>query len=193
VLTYEDVINKLSSPNLSAKKRFLCCIHYAGALRVSESRKFNLAELKKRNPNIKSLIEFETPDAIFLNFPNSKNRKRNIKVLPILKKELWLYKPIMYFLNEISSEGISIPDRTARSIIKDVFGVPSHQLRHSRLTHLITLFKFDCLSKKFCDYAGWSNNAPSSVYIVFSQKEISQSIADDMVKNFNNNEVKPNV
>ena len=157
VIPYKDmpkVINRVRDPQAKA----FIALHYAFALRVSESMAVTSDCLKK-----------ECKDYDVWAVPNAKNKTKKTKTVLLLKeKEPWLYEPIMAWFKK--HKRFRYKDRDARRTITRWTGVNSHSLRHSRLTTFVRDFGVGAKSEELVALAGWEDSSPSKIYIHIDPK-----------------------
>jgi len=73
-----------------------------------------------------------------------------------------------------SSYLFDINRRTAHRLCVKWMGFHPHFLRHTRLTHLASMYGFNALELQ--QFAGWTNTNPASVYVHLNWKDLSNKL-----------------
>lgn len=150
VLSYEfvqETLNEIVSP----RNKALCAILYGTGARINEVLKLRKQNFEEREGHL--LISLFT----------EKNKLHPIRTIPIsFKREPWLIEPIQNYLRVCSEQLFSFSDRTVRKITHKYFGCHPHWFRHSRTTHLISIF--NAHPEKIRLWMGWKDERPLKVY-----------------------------
>jgi integrase len=126
-------------------------LQYACATRVSEIATVKKSEIENKG------------DYLEVKVKNRKNKNMTDKRIPILKKEEWLYEPISDWLDICGENVVPWQSETLRKYIRKHTGYSSHVFRHSRATHLSTLF--DCDLPELKRLLGHARESTTMIYI----------------------------
>jgi len=155
-LSYMEVKNKLNSI-ISPRDRALCCILYGSAGRINEVLKLRKSDIRMENNYL--LISLRT----------EKNPNHPERIVPIPLKEEWVVKPIADYLEVCDGRLFNFSDRLARNITRKCMDCNPHFLRHTRLTHLVSIYRAD--EHRLRMIAGWVDTRPAYIYVHLNWKD----------------------
>lgn len=176
----------------------LCSIMYGTAARIGELIHYNHSyKVIKRDGNkrywtgeyrrkkTEGLRKSEVRigrDGILITLNNFKNRKREEKEVYISnKREAWLCELIKnYVANHKDGYLFPMYRNTAMTLVKNSIGITSHNLRHSRLTHLVRHFGFSNYEIK--ETAGHASLETSSAYVHLRPGDIKHKLENPVIK-----------
>jgi site-specific recombinase XerD len=150
-LDYVTVREKIGRIN-NFEHKAMFAVMYGTACRSAE-----LVKIEKKGV-------WQQENALIVQVPTAKNRKHPFRNVPISMAEEWLVRPIVDFVNVCSREVLfPYSTRWIRMLARKYFGVNSHILRHSRLSHLVEHYSYNEFELQLV--AGWSNAKPAKVYV----------------------------
>jgi len=152
VFKYDNIKAIVSGiPNL--RDRALIAFLYGTGAREVEATTFRKDDLQIQR------------DVILPEIITAKHRKHPTRITPIYrKKESWITEPIIEWHGICRDEMLfGISTRQIRKIGRKYLNSRTHSLRHSRATHLITMFNFGIFELRF--FMGWSSTEPAEVYV----------------------------
>jgi site-specific recombinase XerD len=150
VLSYEEVKDKLSLISVPRDKA-LCALLYGSAGRINE-----VLKVEKRDIVLEKKY-------LLITLTTEKNWQHPERIVPIPLKESWIVKPILDYLSFSAKRLFPFSDRLARNITHKWLNCHPHFLRHSRLTHLVSIYNADANRLKLI--AGWRSVAMANVYV----------------------------
>lgn len=175
VFTYKQVIDIARSIK-NKRNRALFIIYYLTAGRASEVVDERVPD-KKRIPLRKMDLKFRkinNVDVLLIDITNLKNRNVKFKTLPIpISKDKELIDMMMEWVETIKTDDepiFKIGRKMAWLIIKGITGERTHFLRHTRLTHLVTMYKYDSI--KLMKYAGWTDPRHANRYVHLNWEDL---------------------
>lgn len=179
---------RVSSPNFANALSLTAyvAIQYATAARVSEVGALRRKDVQERE------------DMYIFRLVNRKNKKQPVKYVPVLKAEKWLAEIISDYLKVYDALKKQIEknynpakcedslwimkSETARKYIRVKLGINSHALRHSRLTHLATIFDMDLFSLQ--RIAGHARADTTIIYVHKKTQDIVRKMKEGLKRAF---------
>jgi integrase len=163
ILTQMDILNTAKTI-VKERDRALFLLTYLTAGRISEV-------LAIRAEDIQPIFK-DGREAIVINMPNRKNRKRHRKDIPI-PTDRTLEKEMVSFITSyaLGKQGLIFPFSavTAWLIFRKI-GFNPHWLRHIRLTHMETVYGLS--PERLRNYAGWTDSRPAKSYVELNYMDI---------------------
>ena len=134
---------------------------YLCAGRISE-----VLSMRKKDISMKSFnVNGKSVKSVVFHIINRKNRKHHTKKIPIsLEKEGHFFMLMYNYLRLLRSEEKVFPfsSRHGRDLCYKYLFMNPHQIRHIRITHLITVFNMN--DEKIKRIAGWTDTRPLGKY-----------------------------
>jgi len=122
------------------------------------------------------------PDGVTITLKNFKNKSRPQKDVFISnKREGWICSIIEdYVVNRPEGTLFNFKRHTALNMIKKELGIRSHDLRHSRLTHLFRHFDYGNYEIK--ETAGHSSLETSGIYVHLRKKDLKRKLENPVLE-----------
>ncbi len=176
VLSRPELLYKLQNirPSESSnipRDRALISLLYLTGSRISELLVLKRWQISKQNIQ-------DTDFLVLEKMPVLKRRTDNIvrTVLIPIEKEKELCKLVVEYINQIQPEEkiFSFTRVRAWQIVKEITGKFNHYFRHSRVTHLITIYGFSAQELK--KFFGWASSKMADTYSHLDITDIAKKL-----------------
>ena len=168
IFTQEEIYN-IAKGVENKRDRALFIIYYLTGGRASEI----VGELRKKD------IKF-TNDFMLVKTKTLKNRNVDRRILPIpISKEKHLVDLFMEWYDIINRDDVPlfrIGRKRTWQIIRQICGERTHFLRHTRFTHLVTIYDFN--DSQLQKFAGWSDTRPASIYTHLKWEDLGKKMLE---------------
>ena len=159
-------------PNL--RDRALCSLLYLTGARVSEIvRRFKVKEISVEKDGERLFYVFN----IYIEKRREKKDIYRRVGIPYDKNKMFIdniYNYIKKYRLKDTDNLFDIHRRTVHRIVKKHFGFRPHFLRHTRATHLTTLYGLS--AQELQNYIGWSDIRTTAIYTHLNWKNVSHKL-----------------